>query len=162
MALILGFALSATAAAATRDEGQTKGNTGGTPGFSGTWIVNAEKSDPAAGRGGGGGRGGAAPVTIEQTPSEFKIETGQQKRVVKLDGSESINEITTRGGPVRMRLKARWEGTNLVIDTVNEATGVTSKEVRSLSPDGKEMTVQTTAETPQGSLTRKTVYTKGS
>jgi hypothetical protein len=160
MALIIGFALSATAAAATRNEEQTKGNTGGTPGFSGTWIVNAEKSDPVGGR--GGGRGGGATVTIEQTPSEFKIETGQQKRVVKLDGSESVNEITTRGGPVRMRLKARWEGTNLVIDTVNEATGVASKEVRSLSPDGREMTVETTAETPQGSLTRKTVYTKGS
>jgi hypothetical protein len=73
----------------------------------------------------------------------------------KLDGTEVT--IEGRGGP--QKAKAAWEGNNLVITTTIDAGGqsVTTKAVRSLSADGKEMTVVTT--TPAGD--RKQIYTKG-
>ena len=128
----------------------------GKPNFAGTWTLDAAKSDPApAGRGGGGGGGGrgggaAGPQTITQTATEITIGTS----TYKLDGSEVT--IEGRGGP--QKAKATWEGNNLVITTNVEFNGqaITTKAVRSLSADGKEMTV--TTETPQGS--RKQVYTK--
>jgi len=131
----------------------------GKPSFAGTWTLDAAKSDPApAGRGGGGGGGGgrgggggaAGPQTITQTATEITIGTS----TYKLDGSEVT--IEGRGGP--QKAKAMWEGNNLVITTNVEFNGqaITTKAVRSLSADGKEMTV--TTETPQGS--RKQVFTK--
>lgn len=161
LTLVAALASLTGPARASVENGQKPGSTGGTPGFSGTWVVKDDGGGAAAG-GGGGGRGAAGPVTIDQTPQQITIQSGQQARVIKLDGSESVNELTGRGGTQRTRSKARWEGNKLVIETVNEGTGRSSKEVRSLSADGKEMTVETTAEGPQGLLTRTTVYRKGS
>jgi hypothetical protein len=135
----------------------------GKPSFAGTWTLDAAKSDPApagrggggGGAGGGGGRGGggggaAGPQTITQTATDITI----GPNTYKLDGSETT--IEGRGGP--QKAKAMWEGNNLVITTVVDFNGqsITTKATRSLSADGKEMTV--TTETPQGS--RKQVYTK--
>ena len=135
------------------------------PNFSGTWTLDASKSDPAPARGGGGGggggarggggggggRGGGGPVTITQTATDITI----GPTTYKLDGTEVT--IEGRGGP--QKAKATWEGNNLVITTTADFNGqsITTKAVRSLSADGKEMTV--TNETPQGS--RKQVYTNG-
>ena len=123
--------------------------------FSGTWTLDAAKSDPPPqGRGGGGGRGPAGPLEIKQTAAEITIGPA----TYKLDGSESINE--GRGGQAKS--KAHWDGAKLVIETARDIQGmsITSKEVRSLSADGKEMTVETAISTPQGDQNRKTVYTK--
>jgi hypothetical protein len=130
------------------------------PDFSGTWTLDTAKSDPApAGRGGGGRGMAAGPVTIAQTAANIKIGDA----TYKLDGSESINQQQGRGGPMEVKSKARWEGNTIVIESTRDFGGmsITSKEVRSLSADGKEMTVQTTTATPQGENSRKTVYTKG-
>jgi hypothetical protein len=134
------------------------------PDFSGTWTLDAAKSDPApqrGGGGGGGGRGGAGggggrgggPVTIKQSATEITI--GMQ--TYKLDGSEV--ELMGRGG-VAGKGKASFQGANLVIEQTRDIQGmsITSKEVRSLS--GNEMIVVTSTTTPQGENTRKTVYTK--
>jgi len=124
--------------------------------FSGTWTLDAAKSDPPPqGRGGGGGgRGPAGPLEIKQTAAEITIGPA----TYKLDGSESINE--GRGGQAKS--KAHWDGAKLVIETARDFQGmaITSKEVRSLSADGKEMTVETAISTPQGDQNRKQVYTK--
>jgi hypothetical protein len=142
------------------------------PDFSGTWTLDAAKSDPPPARGGGGGgggraggggggragggggRGGGGPVTITQSATEITI--GMQ--TYKLDGSEV--ELMGRGG-VAGKGKAMWQGNNLVIEQTRDFQGnsITTKEVRSLS--GNEMTVVTTTSTPAGEQTRKTVYTKG-
>src|SRR5688572_11500539 len=138
------------------------------PDFSGTWTLDAAKSDPPPQRGGGGGgggggrggaggggggRGGGGPITIKQSTTEITI--GMQ--TYKLDGSEV--EVMGRGG-VAGKGKASFQGANLVIEQTRDVQGmsITSKEVRSLS--GNEMTVVTTTSTPQGEQTRKTVYTK--
>jgi len=142
----------------------------GKPDFSGSWKVNAEKSDPMGGMGGGGGGGGMgmamAPITITQKDGKLSIETKRGEQVTtatyNLDGSESTN-TTMRG---ESKSKVSWDGSSLVISSEsafngpNGAMTVTSKEVRSLSADGKTMTVVRTSQTPNGEMTRKTVYDK--
>jgi hypothetical protein len=123
--------------------------------FSGTWTLDAARSDAPMGRGGaGGGRGPAGPLVIKQTATEIVIGPA----TYKLDGSESINE--GRGGAAKS--KAKWDGAKLVIETSRDIQGmsITTKEVRSLSADGKDMTVETAVSTPQGDVNHKQVYTK--
>src|ERR1051326_5595180 len=90
------------------------------PDFSGTWTMDAAKSDPAPqGRGGGGGGGG--PVTIKTTGTELAVTSegrgGPQTMTYKLDGSESTNQVMGRGGAQEVKSKAKWDGSSLVIDT---------------------------------------------
>ncbi len=134
------------------------------PDFSGTWTLDSARSDaPPLGRGGRGGGGGTATQVIKQTATELNVEItvggGGRKAVFKLDGSETTNE-GGRGGIVTS--KARWDGPKLVIESHREVQGfsITTKEVRSLEAGGKEMVVETTADTPQGAQTFKQVFTK--
>jgi hypothetical protein len=135
------------------------------PDFSGTWTLDTAKSDPAPqGRGGGGM--GAGSVTIKQTGTELAVTSegrqGPQTMTYKLDGSESSNEVMGRGGAQTVKSKAKWDGATLVIDTTRDFQGmsITTHEVRRLDNGGKEMIVETTAQTPQGEQKRKVVYTK--
>jgi hypothetical protein len=138
------------------------------PDFSGTWTMDASKSDPAPqGRGGGGGGGGGS-VTIKQTATDLAITSegrgGPQTMTYKLDGSESTNQVMGRGGAQEVKSKAKWDGSSLVIDTTRDFQGmsITTHEVRKLDAGGKEMTVEMTTQTPQGEQKRKVIYTKGS
>ena len=138
--------------------------------FSGNWKMNVEKSDPMGGGMGGGGMGAgmaSAITSITQTATKLTIETkvgDQAPRVsnYNLDGTESVN--TTQRG--ESKSKAAWDGANLVITSESSFNGpngamtITSKEVRSLSADGKLMTVTTTRQTPNGEMTTKRVYDK--
>ncbi len=133
------------------------------PDFSGTWTVNAEKSDPPPQ--GGGGRGPGGPITIKQTATELSITSegrqGPQTLTYKLDGTESTNP--GRGG-MEVKSKAKWDGSTLVIETTMDMNGtpMTSSVKRRLDNDGKDMIVETTnAGGPNGPTTRKVVYTKG-
>lgn len=134
------------------------------PNFSGSWKLNVEKSDPAGNMGGGaGGAGMSAPLTITQNATELVTEQtfGDQvrKATYYLDGRESTNP-GMRGG--ESKSKARWDGKALVIETTSMMgeTAVTTKVVRTLSEDGKMMTVVTTRPGRDGETTRKTVYDK--
>ena len=138
----------------------------GKPDFSGTWTMDAAKSDPAPqGRGGGGG-GGGGTLTIKQTATELTITSqgrqGPQTMTYKLDGSESTNQVMGRGGAQSVKSTAKWDGSSLVIETTRDfnGTSITTKEVRRLDNGGKEMHVETTAQTPNGEQKRKVVYTK--
>ena len=130
------------------------------PDFSGTWTLDASKSDAPMGRGGRGGPPG--PITITQAADTLTQKRGEQTLTYKLDGSESSNEVQGRGGVQTVKSKAHWEGSKLVIESTREIQGfeLTTKEERTLSADGKEMTVQTTASTPQGDINNKQVFTK--
>jgi hypothetical protein len=137
----------------------------GKPDFSGTWTLDTAKSDPAPqGRGGGGG--GAASLTIKQTAMELAVTSegrqGPQTLTYKLDGSESTNQVMGRGGATPVKSTAKWDGASLVIETTRDIQGmsITTKEVRKLESGGKEMHVETTSQTPNGEVKRKTVYTK--
>jgi hypothetical protein len=137
--------------------------------FSGAWKMNVEKSDPMGGGGGGGGGGMMrdAVTTITQTATELTIVTkfGENSRTLtyKLDGSESVNS-GMRGGETKS--KAKWDGASLVIESISNVSGpngdmqMTSKEVRSLSADGKTMTVVVTRQGQSGEMVRKSVYDK--
>ncbi len=133
------------------------------PNFAGTWTLDAARSDsPPAGRGGRGGRGLAAlapegPVVITQSATEITIGPA----TYTLDGSPST--ITGgRGGTAEA--KARWDGARLVIGTTRNLRGntITTKEVRSLTSGGKEMTAEITISAPAGEQTIKQVFTKSS
>ena len=138
------------------------------PDFSGTWTMDTAKSDPAPQRrgGGGGGGGGGGTLTIKQTGTELAITTegrqGPQTMTYKLDGSESSNQVMGRGGAQSVKSTAKWDGSSLVIETTRDFQGIsiTTKEVRRLDTGGKEMTVESTTQTPQGEQKRKVVYTK--
>ena len=131
-----------------------------TPNFSGKWIQDMEKSDPAM-----GGRGPAGPqnLTITQTATEITFEretpNGVMKTVYKLDGSESVNAMG-RGGEVKS--KSAWEGGKLVTKysrTMGETT-VEVTETRSLEADGTLTVVTAMKGGPQGDTTRKMVFKK--
>ncbi|HEY6213248.1 MAG TPA: hypothetical protein VIW45_13240 [Vicinamibacterales bacterium] len=134
------------------------------PDFSGTWTMDATKSDPAPqGRGGGMGAG---TQTIKQTPTEITVQTegrqGPTTMVYKLDGSKSTNKVMGRGGEQTVESTAKWDGSSLVIETTRDFGGmsITTKEVRRLDNGGKEMILEMSAQTPNGEQKRKMVYTK--
>src|SRR5687768_3038049 len=82
------------------------------PDFSGTWTLDAARSETPPGRGGrGGGRGAAGPVTIKQSAAEITI----GMLTYKLDGSESVNQVQGRGGMQDVKSRAKFDGANLVI-----------------------------------------------
>jgi hypothetical protein len=148
------------------------------PDFSGSWTMDAAKSDPAparggggagaggggGARGGGGGRGGGIPMqmTIKQTPATLTIESmagqgGTQTLVYKLDGTESTNTM----GPAEAKSKAVWDGAKLTITTSQSFNGnaVETKDVYSM--DGANLVRENSRTGPNGPITRKVVYTKG-
>jgi hypothetical protein len=160
MRRVLLFALAAAVVLPFPARAQSK------PDFSGTWTMDAAKSDPPPQGRGGRGSGGASSMTIKQTGSELAITSegrqGSQTMTYKLDGSESSNQVMGRGGAQTVKSTAKWDGSSLVIETTRDfqGTAITTKEVRRLDNGGKEMVVESTTQTPQGEMKRKIVYTK--
>jgi hypothetical protein len=171
-AIVVAVALAAFVALPAASWAQTK------PDFSGSWTMDATKSDPApapggggaGGAGGGGGRGGGRgggggipmAMTIKQTPATLTIESmagrgGMQTLTYKLDGTESVNTV----GPAEAKSKATWTGATLTITTTQDFNGntITTKDVYSM--DGANLVRTNTRTTPAGEMTRKVVYTKG-
>jgi hypothetical protein len=138
-----------------------------TPDFSGTWKINLIKSDAApAGRGGQQMDMSNVTLTITQTAEALTIvQAGmgpERTTTYYLDGRESTN-AAMRG---EMKSTSRWDGATLVtdgsatMDTPNGTRTITTTEVRSLSDDGKTLTVTTTSESPMGKRTNKRVFDK--
>lgn len=133
------------------------------PDFSGTWTLDASKSEMGDMGGGGrmgGGRGMmGGPITITQTADTLTIARegrggNTMTATYKLDGTET--EVRAgRGGTAKA--KAHWEGSNLVIETTAEGPNgsMTMKETRSLAADG---TMVVERDTRRGTM--KLVYTK--
>jgi hypothetical protein len=156
-----------------------------TPNFSGTWVLDREKSDPLGGMMGGrpgGGRqgGGEAPaqpdVTLEikhegvnLSISRKMIRGGEEMTQVlkySTDGAENRNPGMGMGSAETVS-KSHWEGKKLVTEssmtrsTPDGDMTIKSKEVRFLSDDGKVLTVEvTTSGTPRGDFTRKQLFNK--
>ena len=130
------------------------------PDFSGTWTLDPARSEPAGGGGGGrggggGGRGGGGPVVIKQTATEITI----GMNTYKLDGTPTEVQMGRGGGGgAAAKATAKWDGAKLVITTTGDAGGTpfTTTQTRSLSADGKEMTVEGTG----GRGPTKQVFTK--
>jgi hypothetical protein len=138
--------------------------------FSGTWVVNAEKTAaanpaPPGGGGGGGGRGGgmgAGELTIKMTATEMTTSQtmGQNVQEVKyiLDGKDN----TVNMGRGDLKYKATWTADVLVISgTQAGRNGDTPyKAEYSLSADGKTLTMARTTQGQNGEVVRKTIYDK--
>ena len=142
------------------------------PNFAGEWTLDREKSEMGEPRpgGGGGGRGrgmGMGSFSITQDGDSLvlkrKVEFQGEERTFEsrhtTDGKENINE-GFRGSSVKS--KTHWDGAKLVTESVMETPNGTreTKEVRSLSADGKTMTVEITSKGGFGEGTRKMVYNK--
>ncbi len=139
-----------------------------TPDFSGRWTFDPSKSEMPQMGGGrmGGGMGGEMTLAIKQTATELTIDQkmGEMTRTMtyKLDGTESVNP-GMRGGEARSTSK--WDGDKLVTESTQTMSGpsgemtMKSKEIRSLAADGT-MVVETTRETPRGTMTSKLVFKK--
>lgn len=143
------------------------------PNFTGDWVLDREKSEMGdarpGGRGGGGrGRGmgmGSFSLAHEgdalviKRKMEFQGEERTFESRHTTDGKENVNE-GFRGNSIKS--KTHWEGTKLVTESVMETPNGTreTKETRSLSADGKTLTVETTVHGGFGEGTRKLVYNK--
>jgi hypothetical protein len=139
------------------------------PDFSGTWTLDASKSEMPQGRGpmaemGGGMR--EMTVVVKQTPNALTIEQQMANRTrtvtYKLDGSESTNPGMREA---QVKSTSKWSGETLVTESTQTMEGprgamtIKSREVRSLAADGT-MVVETTRETPRGKMQSKLVFRK--
>lgn len=131
------------------------------PNLSGEWKMNPAKSDF------GQVPGPEKMVRkIEHNDPNLKITTTQSgpqgeqtiETSYTTDGKESVNKY--RAGEAKST--AKWVGEDLQIDTKREVQGmgITQKEIWSLSPDGKVMTVNNHINTPQGEFAIKIAFDK--
>ena len=74
------------------------------------------------------------------------------------DGAESVNKV--QGG--ESKGTAQWIGDKLIIESAREFQGVTlkQKEIWSLSPDGKTLTIDAHVTIPNGEFDVKQVFDK--
>ena len=142
---------------------------GGKTDFSGTWAMNAEKSNLGAagggpGGGGGGGRGGggnfvakqdAAALSVERTRNRNGEETKTTSKYT-LDGKESVNST----GMGESKSTATWsaDGKSLTIVTSRSFNGndMTTTEVWTLT-DANTLSVASTRKNQDGADVKTTI-----
>lgn len=145
------------------------------PNFNGSWAKDNAKSDPApnamywltrAAPTMGGGRGNAVVmITVHQDAGSVQVSDPQSvMREYTLDGKPHTRATDT--GIEKAVVTANLQGDNLVIETVQPFGGMPGnatlkvKEVWSLSPDGKTLTITTTRDLPAKQQTYKQVYNR--
>jgi len=136
--------------------------------FSGTWVLNEDKSEMGEGR-----FRRSAKVAIEQDGDNLKLERtrtgrdGQEMTTsqdLTLDGKEVVNEGENR----TTKTTATWseDGKSLNINSAmaftreGQTMESTSKEVWTLSEDGKTLTIQYTGSSQRGETKATLVYDK--
>ena len=166
------LAIAAVTVAGSAAQEQAKKEQVKHPDFSGTWVVDVEKTNAAAGRAPGTGRAGA-PITVKQDAITVKIimVNGVEKETYSLDGKEVAHKIPalTSGGQNLARnlptpgttetYKSTWQGQKLVTTMTGQgANGPTSAtETRYL--EGQWMVVEGVRKTPTGDV-KTTLYWK--
>jgi hypothetical protein len=154
------------------------------PDFSGTWAKDAANSDPVpdlsywmtrttppaapAPRPGGGQR--PAPVvllTIQQDAKTLHVVDSQSLiHEYTLEGDDSPHTKPMDTGIQKAEVTAKLQADNLVIETSEPYGGMPGnvtlkvKEVWSLSPEGKTLTIVTTRDIPARHQEYKQVYTR--
>ncbi len=157
-----------------------------TPDFNGSWARDSANSDPvpnlmywmtrvapAAPRGGGGaGAGGgggqrAAQVVMTIHQDAKSLQQAESQSIVRnyiLDGNPHTR--TTDTGIQKAEVTAKLQADSLVIETTEPFGGMPGnvglkiKEVWTLSPDGKTLTIVTTRDIPARHQEYKEVYTR--
>jgi hypothetical protein len=121
------------------------------PDFSGTWDMDVSRSESAH----QDVPIGPESIVIHQTAADISIETrrnngsSSEKLVFQLDGAERTN--ITDGGQ-EIKVKAHWDALKLVTETERELNGstVTTRQVFTLAPTGREVTVDKTLTVQHG------------
>jgi hypothetical protein len=142
------------------------------PDFSGTWVLDRSKSDAAPnamywltrGVDPGGGRGNAETLmTVRQDATSLQVAASQSVvRVYTLDGKPHTRATDT--GVEKAAVTAMLQADTIVIATTQPYGGMPGnatlkiKEVWSLSPDGKALTVTTARDVPAAQQNFKQVY----
>jgi hypothetical protein len=137
----------------------------GKPDFSGTWTLDTAKSDMGQARSGTSGASmQKVTLIIQQTPSLFsttrKVGERSETATEKLDGSESVNKSPS-GHDIKSTSK--WVGSTLVTNStmLTEAGKTESTFIRSLSADGRVLTIDTTIKAPNSNVEKtKLLYNK--
>ncbi len=105
------------------------------PDFSGTWRLDASRSDSAT------YPETAGPVSeiITQTDSEMRVIISTPQAATTIAYKFAAPEPVSPDNPI-----ARWKGDTLVTEAIRDVRGqsVTVQQSRRLSADGKEMTVE--------------------
>ena len=133
------------------------------PDFSGTWTLNPALSDMGMPKLASGQMPMQKIVLIlRQTATELSIErSGPRKETTtyKLDGSETV---TTLPGGSTSKTIMKWVDGSLQGTTISKHgdSAVEITDTRSLSPDGKTMTLIVNQKTPQKTTRQTLVYTK--
>ena len=134
------------------------------PDFSGTWTVDAAKSDPIPPAPSARGRAAAVPANqliIRQTADDVSIARGPRNLTYHFDGTETFH---FDAGEVRSTVA--WDGDKLVVSWKKEVFSptdgnyvtTTGKDVYSLS--GNELTLESTTVAPKATTKNRTVLTK--
>ena len=129
------------------------------PNLSGTWVINQINGQAVPG---GSNPGGSHAVSITQKGNEFIVESDRRSPMTKqeyvTDGTE--RKLPQIGSPTLTYYTAKWERETLIVDKTLEDTSpwpgpmglrgiyprraISSREVWSISPDGKTLTRLTT------------------
>lgn len=113
------------------------------PDFSGTWIMDASRSQSAVQN---------EPIksmtlVIAQTPIDLRIETRRDDRVqaitYKPGSADSLSAVNARSNLLASTWY--WDGPRLVTETLSDINGATmrTKQVHALDTAGTELTVET-------------------
>ena len=128
------FALSIVCAVALGSIGLTAQSH---PDFSGNWTMDLTRSEAAA----QGTPIGPVTVAIKQTNDEVRIDTTRNGRTESVRYLPASLKATSAGELIGA---FRWEGPTLVTRLVTDINkqAVTVEEVRNLTANGREMTVE--------------------
>ena len=137
----------------------------GMPDFSGTWTLDASKSDfgpmPSP---------ESVVMVIDHKEPALKVATSQKTQMgdasnessYTTDGQENVNKMRTPGGDSDVKSTTKWSGKTLMTSRTLEAQGMSIgiDDVWELSADGKLLTISRQLKTPQGDFSTKLVLTK--
>ena len=130
------------------------------PDFSGTWVLDVNKSDFGMKNTAAKAKMKKVVLIIKQTATKLSIERSTDDvALYNLNGSESVNSLPSGG---QSKTTMNWTGDTLVAKTISNASGtnIRSTEVRSLSANGKEMVLKVSLQMPSGERKQALVYTK--
>jgi hypothetical protein len=137
----------------------------GTPDFSGTWTLDAAKSDfgpmPAP---------ESVVMVIDHKEPALKVATTQKSQMgdtsnestYTTDGRENLNKMRTPAGDQDVKSTTKWTASTLTTTRTIEAQGMSIgiDDVWELSADGKVMTINRQLKTPQGDFGTRLVFNK--
>jgi hypothetical protein len=137
----------------------------GVPNFSGTWNLDAAKSDfgmmPAP---------ESIVMVIDHKEPTVKVTTTQKSQMgdsandstYTTDGKDNVNKLRSPAGDQDVKSTTKWNGKALTTSRTIEAQGMSVgiDDAWELSADGKVLTINRQLKTPQGDLSMRLVLNK--